>query len=114
EKALLAGDEGHPFDVVHFDGHGVYDRRLGLGGLCFEDPNDEDKLEERSLDFVDAAKLAGLVREHRIPLVFLEACQTAVADVDPSASVAGRLLEEGVTSVVAMSHSVLVETARRF
>jgi hypothetical protein len=28
--------------------------------------------------------------------------------------VATKLLEEGVTSVVAMSHSVLVETARRF
>jgi tetratricopeptide (TPR) repeat protein len=114
EKALQDGDDGHPFDVVHFDGHGVYDRRLGLGGLCFEDPGDEHKLEERALDLVYADKLAGLVREHRIPLVFLEACQTAVAQVDPTASVAGRLLEEGVTSVVAMSHSVLVETARRF
>jgi tetratricopeptide (TPR) repeat protein len=114
EKALLDGDDGQPFDVVHFDGHGVYDRRLGLGGLCFEDPGDEDRLEERRMDFVDAVRLAGLVREHRIPLVFLEACETAVATVDPTASVAGRLLEEGVTSVVAMSHSVLVETARRF
>jgi tetratricopeptide (TPR) repeat protein len=114
EKALLDGDGGQPFDVVHFDGHGVYDRRLGLGGLCFEDPGDEDRLEERRMDFVDAVRLAGLVRAHRIPLVFLEACETAVAMVDPTASVAGRLLEEGVTSVVAMSHSVLVETARRF
>ena len=33
---------------------------------------------------------------------------------DPKASVAAKLLEEGVGSVVAMSHSVLVETARRF
>jgi tetratricopeptide (TPR) repeat protein len=114
EKALLDGDASQPFDVVHFDGHGVYDRRLGLGGLCFEDPGDAERLEERRMDFVDAVRLAGLVREHRIPLVFLEACETAVATVDPTASVAGRLLEEGVTSVVAMSHSVLVETARRF
>ncbi len=114
ERALQDGDDGQPFDVVHFDGHGVYDRRLGLGGLCFEDPGDEDKLEERALDLVHADRLAGLVRQHRTPLVFLEACQTAVAQVDPTASVAGRLLEEGVTSVVAMSHSVLVETARRF
>jgi tetratricopeptide (TPR) repeat protein len=66
------------------------------------------------LDFVDAARLAGLVRRHRIPLVFLEACQTALAETDPTASVAARLLGEGVGSVVAMSHSVLVETARRF
>jgi tetratricopeptide (TPR) repeat protein len=114
ERALRDGAEGQPFDVVHFDGHGVYDRRLGLGGLCFEDPKDEDRWEERTLDFVDAVRLAGLVRQHRIPLVFLEACQSAVTDVDPTASVAARLLDEGVTSVVAMSHSVLVETARRF
>jgi tetratricopeptide (TPR) repeat protein len=114
ERALQEGDEGQPFDVVHFDGHGVYDRRLGLGGLCFEDPNDEGKLEGRTVHLVHADQLAGLVREHRIPLVFLEACQTAVAEGDPTASVAARLLEEGVASVVAMSHSVLVETARRF
>jgi hypothetical protein len=83
ERALQDGDGGYRFDVVHFDGHGLYDRRLGLGGLCFEDPNDHDKWEQRTLDFVDAARLAGLVRQHRIPLVFLEACQTAMADVDP-------------------------------
>jgi tetratricopeptide (TPR) repeat protein len=110
EQALeAAAGREEPFDIVHFDGHGVYDRQLGLGGLCFEDPADEAKL-----DFVDAVRLAGLVREHRIPLVFLEACQTAVAEVDPTASVAARLLDEGVTSVVAMSYSVLVETARLF
>jgi tetratricopeptide (TPR) repeat protein len=100
--------------VVHFDGHGVYDRRLGLGGLCFEDPKDESKLEKRTMEFVDAAKLAGVFRQYRIPLVFLEACQSAKTEEDPTASVAAKLLEEGVTSVVAMSHSVLVETARRF
>lgn len=115
EKALQeAADRHEAFDVVHFDGHGVYDRRLGLGGLCFEDPKDESKLEQRKMDFVDAAKLAGLFRQHRIPLVFLEACQTAKTEKEPTASVAAKLLEEGVTSVAAMSHSVLVETARRF
>ncbi|MGI8816031.1 MAG: CHAT domain-containing protein, partial [Pseudonocardia sp.] len=114
EQALADGDEGRPFDVVHFDGHGVYDRRLGLGGLCFEDAGDAERWAGRRMDFVDASKLAGLVSGHRIPLVFLEACQTALAEVDPTASVAAKLLEEGVTSVVAMSHSVLVETARLF
>jgi tetratricopeptide (TPR) repeat protein len=115
EQALQeAADRGRPFDVVHFDGHGVYNPRIGLGGLCFEDPDDAENPDERALDFVDSVQLAGLVRKHRLPLVFLEACQTAVSEVDPTASVAGRLLEEGVTSVVAMSHSVLVETSRRF
>ena len=61
-----------------------------------------------------ADKLGALIKDFRIPLVFLEACQTAQSADDPSASVAAKLLEGSVTSVVAMSHSVLVETARRF
>ena len=118
-KALAAelGDAltaGRPYDVVHFDGHGVYDKLLGLGALCFEDPGDVGKLTERSTAPVQADKLAEMMRDHRVPLVFLEACQTAMSDVDPTGSVAGMLLDQGVASVVAMSHSVLVETARRF
>jgi len=100
--------------VVHFDGHGVFDRRIGLGGLCFEDPQDVGKLSERRHQTIDAAQIAAVMRERRIPLVFLNACQSAQAEEDPSASVAARLLDEGVASVVAMSHTVLVETARRF
>jgi len=109
-----AADNSKHFDVVHFDGHGVYDKQYGLGGLCFEDPTDCNKLEKRAVAFVDAKQMAEMMRDHRIPLVFLEACQTAMSDKDPTASVAAKLLNEGVTSVVAMSHSVLVETARRF
>lgn len=109
-----AAADGKPFHVVHFDGHGVYDRVHGLGALCFEDPRDGGKLHGRGIAFVDAREMAAVVRDHRIPLVFLEACQSAQAEADPTASVAAALLEEGVTSVVAMSHSVLVETARRF
>lgn len=115
EEALQkAADAGEPFDVVHFDGHGVYDHKVGLGGLCFEDPNDTEKLEKRAMQLIYSEKLAEVIRDHRIPLVFLEACQSAKTEEDPTASVAAKLLEEGVTSVVAMSHSVMVETAHRF
>ncbi len=54
-----------------------------------------------------------MLRDHRIPLVFLEACQSAQAG-EASESVASELLKVGVASVIAMSHSVLVATARRF
>ncbi len=115
EEALSkAAEAGEPFDVVNFDGHGVYDPKAGLGALCFEDPNEVKKLAGRKMQLIHAEKLAEVVREHRVPLVFLEACQSAKTDKDPSAPVAARLLEEGVTSIVAMSHSVLVETACRF
>jgi tetratricopeptide (TPR) repeat protein len=111
---LKQGDKGEPFDVVHFDGHGIYNREAGLGSLCFEDPDDVQKLDERRMQMIDAEKLATVISEHHIPLVFLEACQTAKTEEDPTASVAAKLLEEGVASVIAMSHSVLVETAHRF
>lgn len=114
EELQRARDENTPYHVVHFDGHGVYDRKLGLGALCFEDPADSHKLQERRSETVGADKIAAVIRDHRIPLFFLEACETAKAEEDPTASVAARLLQEGVASVVAMSHSVLVETARRF
>ena len=120
-----ASEAKKPFHVVHFDGHGIYDRNRGLGALCFEDPKDSQKLEERASKLIYASRpkdklggeikyLADLVRDFRIPLVFLEACQTATTEEIPTASVAATLLEQGVTSVVAMSHSILVETARRF
>jgi tetratricopeptide (TPR) repeat protein len=108
-----AFDARSPYHVVHFDGHGVYDRRVGLGGLCFENPRDTDKLDRRRHVTVHTDRLGPLLKDYRIPLVFLEACQTAQAE-DTSESVASELLQRGVASVVAMSHSVLVETARRF
>ncbi len=115
EKELLrAREAGIPYHVVHFNGHGVFRKDLGLGGLCFEDPQDSQKLEKRRSQIIDAKELAAVIRDHRIPLFFLEACETAKAEQDPTASVAAALLDEGVASVVAMSHSVLVETARRF
>ena len=108
-----ARSEKKPYHVVHFDGHGVFSREVGLGGLCFEKPEDTNKLEQRRHVTVFTSDLGPLLRDHRIPLVFLEACQTAQAE-KASESVASELLKVGVASVVAMSHSVLVETARRF
>ncbi len=114
QELKRAREAGTPYHVVHFDGHGVYSRKEGLGGLCFEDSEDKEKLEKRGSRLIDAKTLAGVIRDFRIPLFFLEACQSAQSEADPNASVAAALLNNGVASVVAMSHSVLVETARRF
>ncbi len=108
-----AQQAGEPYHVVHFDGHGVYDRRVGLGGLCFEDPADSHKLTGRRHETVLTDRLGPLLNDYRIPLVVLEACQSAQAEAGGE-SVASELLQRGVASVVAMSHSVLVETAKRF
>jgi len=108
-----ARDDREPYHVVHFDGHGVFNREVGLGGLCFEKPEDTGRLENRGHVTVFTNQLGPLLHDHRIPLVFLEACQTAQAQ-KASESVASELLRVGVASVVAMSHSVLIETSRRF
>ncbi|MGD1928511.1 MAG: CHAT domain-containing protein [Leptolyngbyaceae cyanobacterium] len=115
-KAALqqARAENDPYEIVHFDDHGMYDRQVGLGALCFEDPRDSDKLGPRLLKLIHAPDLAAELQHYGVPLIFLEACQTAQATDDPIASVAARLLEGGVGSVVVVSHTVLVETARRF
>jgi len=108
-----AQDAGTPYQVVHFDGHGIYDRQVGLGGLCFEDPRDKDLPRNRRHLTIHTDRLGPLLRAHRIPLVFLEACESAQAEA-ANESVASELLKVGVASMVAMSHSVLVATARRF
>ncbi|HYI08926.1 MAG TPA: CHAT domain-containing protein, partial [Thermoanaerobaculia bacterium] len=113
EELDRARRNDQPYHVLHFDGHGVYDKHAGLGALCFENPEDIGKLGKRRHVNIYTNELGPLISDHRIPLVFLEACQTAQAD-KASESVASELLKVGVASVVAMSHSVLVETARRF
>jgi len=93
-----AHKKGTPYHVVHFDGHGVFSKETGLGKLCFEDPQDLEKLEKRKSQLVDAQEIAGLFREHQVPLVFLEACQSAKSEEDPTASVEAKLLDEGVAA----------------
>jgi len=111
----LAQAAGRPFHVVHFDGHGVVDEGRGVGQLCFEFPGDVDegRLERRPA-LVDADTVGELLADRGVPLVLLEACQTASSRVPVSASVASALLDRGVPSVVAMSHTVRADTTRRF
>lgn len=94
--------------VVHFDGHGVYDRALGLGYLLFEN-------EEHRSDEVDANRLGTLLNETGVPLMVLNACQSGMQkEANPYASVAARLIRTGVGSVLAMNYSVLVVAAHKF
>jgi len=95
-----------PIHVVHFDGHGVYVPQTGLGYLLFE--NDEHKEH-----LVNADDLGTLLNDTGVPLMVLDACQTAKSDqANPFGSVAARLIESGIGSVLAMNYSVYVEATR--
>ena len=120
-RAMLREKPGF-YHIVHFDGHGGYDQskahadfsRAFRGGaqgtLVFENSDAEPRP-------VDAEKLGILLAEHRIPIMVLNACQSARIDEeaeDAYASVAGSLLRGGIRSVVAMGYSLYVSGARQF
>jgi tetratricopeptide (TPR) repeat protein len=105
-----AKDRRAPYHIVHFDGHGDYDERLGLGVLAFESADQEDL--KVKTDAVPAERLGNLLASHSIPLVVLEACRTSSVGAVAFRSVAPRLIEAGVGSVIAMSYAVHVEAAK--
>jgi tetratricopeptide (TPR) repeat protein len=107
-SARLRDRKAPPIHVVHFDGHGVYDASQGLGYLLFE--NDQHKRDQ-----VDANRLGTLLNQCGVPLMVLNACQSAAQqESNPYASVAARLIRAGIGSVLAMNYSVLVVAARKF
>ena len=81
------------------------------GCLIFEE-DDQGKP-----DPITAEQLSVLLRQHHIPAIVLNACQSAMVDQgakDPFASVAAALLKSGIRSVVAMAYSLYVSGAQEF
>lgn len=112
---------GKPFQVVHFDGHGAFgdvsaaegsgsDGSLGgspQGILVFERPGG-------GTDLVPADQVARVLADACVPVVVLNACQSAVVGSRVEAAVATRLLQEGTAAVVAMAFSVYTVAAAEF
>ncbi|MDJ0617493.1 MAG: CHAT domain-containing protein [Calothrix sp. MO_192.B10] len=119
-----------PIDIVHFDGHGVYDAdgslqekaklsdpvaatkgENGNGGntgyLLFEDKEGKTAL-------ITAETLGDMLNRQKVGLIVLSACQSAaVAGEDAMGCVAARLTHAGIPTVLAMTYSVLVTTAHQ-
>src|ERR1700682_5052633 len=105
-------------DVIHFDGHGAFD---SLGNFGNGVPNIGYLLFEREsglTQFVSADFWHEKIEDNEISLVILSACQSAaISDSEgdeagePIGSVAYGLASLGVPAVLAMTHSLLVETA---
>jgi hypothetical protein len=109
------------YHILHFDGHGAYSAEMpGTGGgHTFKRP--EGKLvfetEDGGPEPITAEKLSVLLKEHAVPGVVLNACQSAMVgkdDEDPFSSVAAALLRSGMRSVVAMAYSLYVSGAQQF
>jgi tetratricopeptide (TPR) repeat protein len=110
------------YHIVHFDGHGGYgagDRQHSAGNHSFKGPQGRLVFEtpEGSADAIESTRLTQLLSEYAIPIIVLNACQSATIDEqadDPFASVAAALLKAGIRSVVAMGYNLYVSAAQQF
>lgn len=109
QRMLASGRRaGRPWHIWHFIGHGEFDQEASTGSLAFEADF------ERRL--VSGFEMATLLRDYSaLRLVVMNACETAASDdVDAMSSVAGAIVEGGVSSVVAMQFPVSDEAAIAF
>ncbi|KAB8332559.1 CHAT domain-containing protein [Scytonema tolypothrichoides VB-61278] len=131
--ARLEDSRKPPVDIVHFDGHGVFDvdgrfherakhsDRLAAtkgdhenngntGYLLFEDKEGKTAL-------ITAETLGDMLNRQKVGLIVLSACQSAAMagedGEDAMGCVAARLTHAGIPAVLAMTHSVLVTTAQQ-
>lgn len=94
--------ERGPWDLVHYDGHGI------AGRLAFED------------GLVEAERIGRVLVRSGVPVFALNACQSAVQGADlareerETSSVARALVDTGAVGVVAMGASVRVTSAITF
>lgn len=112
EEALNAAlDEGRPYDVLHFDGHGNYNAHDGAV-LCFEGAPDAGL--KLPIDLITPERFSNVVSDARVGLVLLEACRTSTthAEAPVSAGFAQALLQRGVPAVIAMGYTVHADGTR--
>jgi len=126
----LEDDRLPAVDIVHFDGHGAFDpdgrlherakmrdpvaatkadatAEANTGYLLFEDGDGKSAL-------ITAETLGDMLHRQRVSAIILSACQSAaVGGDDALGSVAARLTQSGMPSVLAMQYSVLAVTARQ-
>lgn len=139
-----AKDAKHPYHVVHFDGHGVYadlsqsmltdwakalssvtlgsEKKGKHGYVLFEHPSEE------KMRPVDGQTLGQLLHDNGVPVLVLNACQSAMheATAAPKAandvheevraigSLAQAVVDQGIPAVLGMRYSVYVVTAAQY
>lgn len=116
ERLQHAASAGRPFQIVHFDGHGVHraspfapERKRGY--LCFEQ-------EGGGIDRVDGTTVGNVLIANGVRALLLNACRSGFAgntdgEAEPTVfeSLAADVQSSGVDSVLAMGFDVYVTTA---
>src|SRR5262249_40985542 len=120
----LSERPGH-FHIVHFDGHGYFPtigegygddvagwlRQEFEGHLIFEHEGPDRRTDQP----ITGEQFASAMVRGNVPIVVLNACQSAMADeVSAVPSIAHQLLQAGAAGVVAMGYSLLIPSATMF
>jgi tetratricopeptide (TPR) repeat protein len=105
QRQLRRGD----YHILHFIGHGAYDRGIQDGMLVLED-------EQRRGRPVSGQDLGMLLHDHAsLRLVILNACEGARTGTDdPFAGVAQSLVQQGIPAVIAMQFEITDAAAITF
>ena len=120
-----AAARNEPYDLIHFDGHGIYERTnqletgetYGGGYLIFE-----HDLAEHG-EPVSGETFGAIANECSVRAVVLNACRSAYQESAPeavenrdrpAASFAHSLLSAGLPAVIAMNFNVYVTSAKAF
>ncbi|OPY48252.1 MAG: CHAT domain protein [Methanosaeta sp. PtaU1.Bin028] len=89
-----AKEDGKPYHVFHFDGHGTYEDLSGSPGLSGPNRNIfagqrtgacgyllfENPLKKEKMELIDGTRLGNLLRETNVPITVLNACRSAYAE----------------------------------
>lgn len=109
ESLATAAAQGRPFELVHFDGHGML--QDGSGMFLFEGRGRGDPP-----DLVPGSELGADLAAAGVRIAVLNACRSAdVGPPGPEAlrSLAEELVNAGLSGAVAMQYNVRVGTAAR-
>jgi CHAT domain len=106
ERALATPDDLH---VLHYIGHGAYDRRVKGGILVFEDAHGAPQE-------VTGEELGSLLQNKRsLRLVVLNSCEGARGSaIDPFSGVASSLVEFDFPAVIGMQFEITDDAAIKF
>lgn len=124
ERALQeAASAALPYDVVHFDGHGLI---TSIGGARPQGYLQFQGERSTSAELIDGRLLGGLLADAHVKLLVMNACRSGqggekmaqtVVETDGAAafpSLSERVLAQGVPAVVGMRHSIYPATAQRY
>jgi membrane-associated phospholipid phosphatase len=108
-SSLLKQLEKEQYHILHFVGHGQYDRARDEGVLLFED-------EEGNAEPITSQALGVLVHdEATLRLVVLNSCEGAISDsTDVLSGTAQNLIQQGVPAVIAMQSEISEGGAQAF